>query len=129
MIRYRPATISPGVKAPPSSASEEWRRPIGDGGRGGFGTAAGPDCVGRRDFGPSSWPQDEQKRPESGTSDPQCEHRVTMPRGYLRPARPPVSPVREQDPASSRAPGRQVAFAAFGSYSTNGPSAARLRSR
>ncbi len=90
MIRNRPPTIVPGVKAPRSSASEVWSRPTDDGGRGGFGTGAGPDSVGRRDSGPSSCPQNGQKRPESGTSDPQREHRVTMPRGYLKSGGLPV---------------------------------------
>jgi len=83
MIRNRPPTIVPGVKAPRLSASEVCSRPTDDGGRRGFGTGAGPDSVGRRDSGPSSWPQDGQKRPESGTSDPHRGHRSTMLIGYL----------------------------------------------
>ena len=74
MIRYRPPTIVPGVKAPRSIESEVASRPTVDGGR---GAGAGPNSVGRRDADPRSAPQEGQYRPEAGKSEPQREQRVT----------------------------------------------------
>jgi hypothetical protein len=75
MIRYRPPTIVPGVKAPRSIESEVASRPMDDGGRGAAGAA--PSSVGRRDADPRSAPQEGQKRLKSGSSERQRVQRVT----------------------------------------------------
>jgi len=62
MIRYRPPTIVPGVKAPRSIESEVASRPMDDG---------------RRDADPRSAPQEGQKRLKSGSSERQRVQRVT----------------------------------------------------
>src|SRR5215472_2252567 len=105
MIRYRSASIAPGVNPPASIESDDANRPTldEDGGRCAFCAIDGDATfVGNCDTDDTASPHDEQNRAASETPDPQLGQAIKMRGSYRRAGGSAVTSARgsASDPAA-----------------------------